>query len=93
VNHGQFQHLLEQVRSEYGDVLGSQTDKYKYSVKSLFWGKQVHIFMREVGKTVPQPCDEKWVMVVAFYVDRTTYPNSIRNFKENVNYYVTSFLV
>jgi len=36
-----------------------------------FFGTEIRIFLREMGKSLPQPYDEDWVMTVTFYADRT----------------------
>ena len=81
LNHRQFQQLMEEINSQYGDLL------YYCEVRWLSRGamlervyqlrNELTTFVREKGLEVPEFSDSKWLSDFAFLVDITNHLNSL----------------
>ena len=81
LNHRQFQQLMEEIDSQYGDLL------YYCEVRWLSRGamlervyqlrNELTTFVREKGLEVPEFSDSKWLSDFAFLVDITNHLNSL----------------
>jgi hypothetical protein len=80
LTHCQFQHFLEEIETQYGDVvyyLAVRWMSMRCSPEEMFHLRsEIDIFMTENGKTVPQLRDDKWILELAFLVD-ITYLNEL----------------
>jgi hypothetical protein len=76
LTHRQFQHFLEEIETQYGDVYYSAVRWLsRGAVLKRFFHllSEIDIFMTEKGENVPQLSDDKWTLELAFLVDITTY--------------------
>lgn len=81
LGHRQFQHILDEIESEYGDVI------YFTEVRWLSRGAalqqffdlklEVEMFMNEKYKIISELSDESWILKLAFLIDITTFLNEL----------------
>ncbi|XP_060876930.1 general transcription factor II-I repeat domain-containing protein 2A-like [Metopolophium dirhodum] len=81
LGHRQFQNFLDEIESEYGDVI------YFTEVRWLSRGAalkrffdlriEIEIFMNEKNKIVSELSDESWIIELAFLTDITTFLNEL----------------
>jgi hypothetical protein len=76
LTHRQFQHFLEEIETQYGNVVYYSAVRWlskRCSPEDIFHLRsEIDIFMTENGKTVPQLTDDKWIVELSFLVDITT---------------------
>ena len=95
LNHRQFQHMLEEMDNQYGDLL------YYYEVRWLSRGAMLQrvyqlraeltIFSREKGMEVPELSDAKWMTDFAFLVDITNHLNMLNSKMQGMNQFINVF--
>ena len=96
LNHRQFQQLLIEVESQYGDVI------YYSEVRWLSRGKvlkrvldlnvEIHDFMRSKGKLVKELVDPQWLCDLAYLVDITSHLNDLNTNLQGKNQLIVSML-
>jgi hypothetical protein len=88
---------LEEIETQHDDVVYYSPVEWlsRGAVLKKFFNlrSEIDIFMTEMGKTVPQLSDDKWILELAFLVD-INYLNEFNvKLKKNVNYCLTCFLM
>jgi len=81
LGHRQFQHFLDEIESEYDDVI------YFTEVRWLSRGAalkrffdlrlEIEMFMNEKNKIASELSDESWILELAFLTDITTFLNEL----------------
>lgn len=81
LGHRQFQHFLDEIESEYGDVIYFSEVRWLSrgaALKRFFDLRlEIEMFMNEKNKIVSELSDESWILELAFLTDITTFLNEL----------------